>query len=247
MFELKEVCKSFGELSVLKSINLNIKPGQITGLIGPNGSGKTTLINIMSGLLKPNFGQVLFNKHDISGKTPDKISRLGVSRTFQNIRIFERMTVLENVISAMITLEPHSFFELFRQVKKPCNAKIKVAQKILKIMEIGEQSKIFANKLPLAMLRRLEIARALARNPKTILLDEPTGGMTPKETEIISNLILKFVSPGRTCIIIEHKMELILNVCDNLFVLNHGEIIAQGKPSLVLNQPDVIDAYLGEV
>ena len=157
------------------------------------------------------------------------------------------MTVLENVISAMITLEPHSFFELFRQVKKPCNAKIKVAQKILKIMELGEQSKIFANKLPLAMLRRLEIARALARNPKTILLDEPTGGMTPKETEIISNLILKFVSPGRTCIIIEHKMELILNVCDNLFVLNHGKIIAQGKPSLVLNQPDVIDAYLGEV
>ena len=247
MFELKKVHKSFGELSVLNSINLKIQSGQITGLIGPNGSGKTTLINVMSGLLKANSGKILFNDIDISRKTPDQISRLGVSRTFQNVRIFERMTVLENVVSAMISLETNSFLEIFRQIKNNGNTKIKVAQKMLELMGLGEQSILFANELPLAMLRRLEIARALARNPKIILLDEPTGGMTPKETEKISNLIIKFVAPGRTCIIIEHKMDLIVNICKNLFVLNHGEIIAQGNPSLVLNQPQVIEAYLGKV
>lgn len=246
MFELIEVSKSFDELNAVRSINLKIQSDQITGLIGPNGSGKTTLINMMCGLLKVNSGKILLNGNDISGKTSNEIYRLGVARTFQNVRIFKHMTVLENVISAVIASEPNSFFKIFKNVKKHGNTKIKVAEKMLDIMELGKLSTLFAHELPLAMLRRLEIARALACNPKIIILDEPTGGMNPKETEKISNLILQFVAPGRTCIIIEHKMDLILNVCKNIFVLNHGEIIAQGNPSLVLNQKDVIDAYIGK-
>ena len=245
MFELKKICKSFGEICVLREINLNIKSGIISGLVGPNGSGKTTLINIMSGLLKSNSGKILLNGLDISRNTPDQIYRFGLSRTFQNIRVFKRMTVLENVISAMIFTDSYNIIELFKQVKKPSKTKITLAQNMLEKMEIVEFSKLFANELPLPMLRRLEIARALANNPKIILLDEPAGGMTPKETERLATLIIERIAPTRTCVVIEHKLDLIKEVCENLFVLNNGEIISQGIPSMVLEQPEVIEAYLG--
>ena len=245
MFELKKIYKSFGEICVLREINLNIKSGIISGLVGPNGSGKTTLINIMSGLLKLNSGKILLNGRDISRNTPDQIYRFGVSRTFQNIRVFKRMTVLENVISAMIYPDSFNIIEFFKQVKKPCKTKKQFAQNMLEKMEIVELSKLFASELPLPMLRRLEIARALANNPKIILLDEPAGGMTPKETERLATLIIERIAPTRTCLVIEHKLDLIKEVCENLFVLNNGEIISQGIPSMVLEQPEVIEAYLG--
>ena len=247
MFELRKVCKSFGELYALKSINLKIKPGIITGLIGPNGSGKTSLVNVLSGVYPIDSGQILLDGEDISEATSNQISKLGVFRTFQHIRIFERMTVIENVISAMISLNPFSFNELFRQIRKLDNPKVKFAQKVLEIMELEEESKLFASELPLHKRRRLEIARALVRNPKVILLDEPAGGMTPKETEKLAHLILKYVAPGRTCLLIEHKMDLIAEVCEDLCVLHHGEKIAQGEPLSVFNQPEVIEAYLGKL
>ena len=247
MFELREICKSFGELRALHSVSLKIKSGLITGLIGPNGSGKTSLVNIMSGVYPIDSGQILLDGNDISGATSDQISRLCVFRTFQHIRIFERMTVIENVISAMISLEPFSFYELLGQVRKPDDPKVKVAQNMLEIMELEEEATLFASELPLPKRRRLEIARALARDPKVILLDEPAGGMTPKETESLANLILKHVAPGRTCLLIEHKMDLIAEVCEDLCVLHHGEKIAQGEPLVVFNQPEVIEAYLGKV
>lgn len=246
MFELIEVCKSFDKLNVLDSINLKIESGIITGFVGPNGSGKTTLINIMSGFLKEDSGKIFFDGNQINGKTPDQIYSLGVSRTFQNTRIFKQMTVFENVISAIIKPESHNRIELFENVKKPGNTKANTAQKMLELMELGEKSNIFASELPLPMLRRLEIARALASNPKVILLDEPAGGMTPKETERLAILILKSIAPNRTCIIIEHKIDLIKKLCENLFVLNHGKIIAEGKPSHVLSQTEVEEAYLGK-
>ena len=247
MFELREVCKSFGALRALHSISLKIKSGLITGLIGPNGSGKTSLVNIMSGVYPIDSGQILLDGKDISGATSDQISRLGVFRTFQHIRIFERMTVIENVISAMISLEPFSLNELLGQGRKPDDPKVKVAQNMLEIMELEEESTLFASELPLPKRRRLEIARALARDPKVILLDEPAGGMTPKETESLARLILKHVAPGRTCLVIVHKMDLIAEVCEDLCVLHHGEKIAQGEPLVVFNQPEVIEAYLGKV
>jgi len=246
VFELKKICKSFGEICVLREINLNIKSGIISGLVGPNGSGKTTLINIMSGLLKSNSGKIILNGRDISRNTPDQIYRFGVSRTFQNIRVFKHMTVLENVISAMIYTDSFNIIELFKQVKKPCKTKKHFAQNMLEKMEIVELSKLFASELPLPMLRRLEIARALANNPKIILLDEPAGGMTPKETEKLATLIIERIAPTRTCIVIEHKLDLIKEVCENLFVLNNGKIISQGNPSLVLEQMAVIEAYIGK-
>jgi len=149
VFELREVCKSFGELRALHSISLKIKSGLITGLIGPNGSGKTSLVNIMSGVYPIDSGQILLDGKDISGATSDQISRLGVFRTFQHIRIFERMTVIENVISAMISLEPFSLNELLGQVRKPDDPKVKVAQNMLEIMELEEESTLFASELPL--------------------------------------------------------------------------------------------------
>jgi len=246
VFELREVCKSFGELQAIHSINLKIKSGLTTGIIGPNGSGKTSLVNIMSGIYPIDSGQIILDGKDISGATSDQISRLGVFRTFQHIRIFERMTVIENVISAMISLEPFSFKELFGRVRNSEDSRVKVAQKMLDFMELGEDSLTFASALPLPKRRRLEIARALARDPKVILLDEPAGGMNPKETKSLANLILKYVAPGRTCIVIEHKLDLIEEVCEDLCVLHHGEKIAQGKPKLVFNQPEVIEAYLGK-
>ena len=138
-------------------------------------------------------------------------------------------------------------FELFRQVRKPDDPKVKVAQNILDIMELEEEATLFPSDLPLPTRRRLEIARSLARDPKVILLDEPAGGMTPKETESLAHLINKNVAPGRTCLVIEHKMDLIAEVCEDLCVINHGEKIAQGDPSYVFNQPEVIEAYLGKV
>ena len=246
MFELKKIYKSFGKIYALRDINLNIKSGIISGLVGPNGSGKTTLINIMSGLLKSNSGKILLNGLDIGRNTPDQIYRFGVSRTFQNIRVFKRMTVLENVISAMISTDSFNIIELFKQVKKPSKNKINFAKNMLEKMEIVEVSKLFASELPLPMLRKLEIARALASNPKIILLDEPAGGMTPKETERLATLIIERIAPKRSCVVIEHKLDLIKEVCENLFVLNNGEIISQGIPSMVLEQPEVIEAYLGK-
>ena len=247
MYELKEVCKSFGNLCALNSISMKIRPGIVTGLIGPNGSGKTSLVNIMSGVYPLDSGEIKLDGKDISGATSDQISRLGVFRTFQHIRVFERMTVIENVISAMISLEPFSLNSLLGQLRKPDGLKVKTAQNMLEIMDLEKDAKLFANELPLSKRRRLEIARALARDPKVILLDEPSGGMTPKETEILANLILNHVLPGRTCILIEHKMDLIVRVCEELCVIHHGEKIAHGEPREVFNQPVVIEAYLGKV
>jgi len=246
VFELKKICKSFGNINALRDINLNIKSGIISGLVGPNGSGKTTLINIMSGLLKSNSGKIFLNGRDISRNSPDQIYRFGLSRTFQNIRVFKRMTVLENVISAMIYTDSFNIIELFKQVNKPCKTKKHFALNMLEKMEIVELSKLFASELPLPMLRRLEIARALANNPNIILLDEPSGGMTPKETEKLATLIIERIAPTRTCVVIEHKLDLIKEVCENLFVLNNGKIISQGNPSMVLEQPAVIEAYIGK-
>ena len=185
MFELRKICKSFGDLRVLKSISLKIKSGIVTGLIGPNGSGKTSLVNIMSGIYPIDSGQILLDGNDISGATSYQISRLGVFRTFQHIRIFERMTVIENIISAMISHESFSFYGFLAQVRNPEDPKAKIAQNILEKMEMENDSNLFAGDLTLPKRRRLEIARALARDPKVILLDEPAGGMTPKETEAL--------------------------------------------------------------
>ena len=245
MLELRSVSKVFGELSALHQIDLSIPPGKVSGLIGPNGSGKTTLVNIITGIYAPDSGQILFNNVDIVGSTADQIAQFGVARTFQNIRLFSRMTVLENVLAALISINTAPWQTLLGFAKSGHDPRLNMAHKALETVELLNEASVVAGELPLPLRRRLEIARAFVRNPKLLLLDEPAGGMTPTETATIATLIRERIAPSRTCIVIEHKMDLISNVCQHLCVLNHGEKIAEGSPDSVLEQPEVIEAYLG--
>jgi len=245
VLELQAVGKTFGELQALHGIDLHVRRGTVSGLIGPNGSGKTTLVNIITGVYAPDSGRVFLDGKNVSRASADQITRLGVSRSFQNIRIFNRMSVLENVIAALIGHHKPGLATLLGRAKRIGDPRVTAARRALETVGLLEQGDLFANELPLPLRRRLEIARALACDPKFLVLDEPAGGMTPAETASISELIRSRIAPGRTCVVIEHKMDLISHVCEHLCVLNHGEKIAEGDPRSVVNQPEVIEAYLG--
>ena len=245
MLELQAVSKNFGELQALHGIDLHFRRGTVSGLIGPNGSGKTTLVNIITGIYPPDSGRVLLDGKDVSRYSADQITRLGVSRSFQNIRIFNRMSVLENVIAAFIGHDKSGLTTLLGPAKHAGDPSVMAARQALETVGLLEQSNLSASELPLPLRRRLEIGRALACDPKVLVLDEPAGGMTPAETASISELIRSRIAPGRTCVVIEHKMDLISHVCEYLCVLNHGEKIAEGDPRSVVSQPEVIEAYLG--
>jgi len=245
VLELQGVSKTFGELQALNGIDLHLKRERVSGLIGPNGSGKTTLANIITGIYSPDSGRLLLDGKDVSRVSADQITRLGVSRSFQNIRIFNRMSVLENVIAALISQDKSGLTTLLGPAKRTGDPRVTAARQALETVGLLEQSNLSASELPLPLRRRLEIARALACDPKVLVLDEPAGGMTPAETAGISELIRSRIAPGRTCVVIEHKMDLISHVCEHLCVLNHGEKIAEGDPRSVVRQPEVIEAYLG--
>lgn len=245
MLELQAVSKNFGELQALHGIDLHFRRGTVSGLIGPNGSGKTTLVNIITGIYPPDSGRVLLDGKDVSRYSADQITRLGVSRSFQNIRIFNRMSVLENVIAAFIGHDKSGLTTLLGPAKHAGDPSVMAARQALETVGLLDQSNLSASELPLPLRRRLEIGRALACDPKVLVLDEPAGGMTPAETASISELIRSRIAPGRTCVVIEHKMDLISHVCEYLCVLNHGEKIAEGDPRSVVSQPEVIEAYLG--
>ena len=241
---------SFGGLKAVDDFSMEIKKGQLYGLIGPNGAGKTTVFNLLTGVYKPNQGIVKLDGVDITGKKTIDINKAGIARTFQNIRLFKKMSVLDNVKVALHNHYHYSTIEAilrlprYFKVEKEMNEK---AMELLSVFGLQEYADQFAANLPYGQQRKLEIARALATEPKLLLLDEPAAGMNPNETIELMETI-RFVRDkfDITILVIEHDMKLVAGICEELTVLNFGKVLAQGKTSDVLNDPQVITAYLGE-
>ena len=250
MLEVNHLAIQFGGLRAVDGFNVSIEKGQLYGLIGPNGAGKTTIFNLLTGVYKPTEGIIKLDGQDITGKSTIEINKAGIARTFQNIRLFKDMPVLDNVKVGFHN--HHSYSTLtgilrlpkYHKVEKEMNEK---AMEILKVFDLDKEADTLAGNLPYGKQRKLEIARALATNPKLLLLDEPAAGMNPNETQELMDTI-RFVQKhfDMTILLIEHDMKLVGGICEEVTVLNFGQVLAQGETSKVLKDPAVITAYLGE-
>lgn len=250
LLDVKGASRSFGGLKALSEVSLHINKGELIGLIGPNGAGKTTLFNLLTGVYPPSTGKILLNNESVGGMKPFKINHKGAARTFQNIRLFTAMTVLENVKIAFHQHARHSLFSSMLRLPKHFKGEQEITQKamdILKIFNLADQSEETAGNLSYGNQRRLEIARALAAGPKLLLLDEPAAGMNPNETRDLMNLIAWIREEfDLTILLIEHDMSLVMGVCNRIYVLDRGILIADGTPVEIRNNPKVIEAYLGQ-
>ncbi|MBR1703275.1 MAG: ABC transporter ATP-binding protein [Lachnospiraceae bacterium] len=250
MLEVKDLGISFGGLRAVDDFHISIKKGQLYGLIGPNGAGKTTVFNLLTGVYVPDSGSIRLDGIDITGKKTMEINKAGIARTFQNIRLFKDQSVLDNVkIGLHNQMQYSTLTGIFRlpryfKVEKEMNER---AMELLKVFDLDGEAEFLSSNLPYGKQRKLEIARALATNPKLLLLDEPAAGMNPNETKELMDTI-HFVRDEfkMTVLLIEHDMKLVSGICEELTVLNFGQVLAQGKTADVLNDPQVIKAYLGE-
>ena len=250
LLEVKNLGISFGGLRAVNEFHLHIEKGCLYGLIGPNGAGKTTVFNLLTGVYRPNEGIITLDGENIVGKKSIEINRAGIARTFQNIRLFKELTVLDNVKAGLHNHHPYSTLEgvlrlpRYYKVEKEMDEK---AMELLKVFDLDRESQTLASNLPYGKQRKLEITRALATEPKLLLLDEPAAGMNPNETKELMETI-RFVRDtfDMTVLLIEHDMKLVSGICEELTVLNFGQVLAEGKTSDVLNNPEVIKAYLGE-
>lgn len=250
LLEVKGLGISFGGLKAVDGFDVRIEKGQLYGLIGPNGAGKTTVFNLLTGVYKPNQGTIMLDGVNITGKRNIDINKAGIARTFQNIRLFKDLSVLDNVKVGLHNQKTYTTFEgIFRlpryyKVEKEMNEK---AMELLKVFDLDSEAYTKASNLPYGKQRKLEIARALATNPKLLLLDEPAAGMNPNETAELMDTI-RFVRDNfdMTILLIEHDMKLVAGICEELTVLNFGQVLTQGETSTVLNDKRVITAYLGE-
>ena len=250
LLEVKNLGISFGGLRAVDSFNISIEKGQLYGLIGPNGAGKTTVFNLLTGVYKPNEGIITLDGKNITGKKTIDINKEGIARTFQNIRLFKDMSVLDNVKVGLHNKHHYSTIEgilrlpKYRKTEKEMNEQ---AMELLRVFDLDGQADYLASNLPYGKQRKLEIARALATEPKLLLLDEPAAGMNPNETQELMDTI-HFVRDkfDMTILLIEHDMRLVSGICEKLTVLNFGQVLAQGETAEVLNDPQVITAYLGE-
>ncbi len=250
LLEVKSLGISFGGLRAVDDFNLKIEKGQLYGLIGPNGAGKTTVFNMLTGVYKPTDGSIFLDGENITGKKTIDINKHGIARTFQNIRLFHQQSVIDNVKIGLHNEHTYSTLSgilrlpSYRKTEKIMNEK---AMELLEVFDLQDEADILASNLPYGKQRKLEIARALATDPKLLLLDEPAAGMNPNETIELMETI-RFVRDkfDMTVLLIEHDMKLVSGICEELTVLNFGQVLAQGKTSEVLNNPEVIKAYLGE-
>jgi branched-chain amino acid transport system ATP-binding protein len=250
ILQTQELAKSFLGLQALQNFSIAVNINEILGLIGPNGAGKTTSFNLLTGFLVPTAGRILFKGEDITGRPPAQITRLGLARTFQNIRIFHSLSVLENVMAAAQLRTHVSLGELILSAPTFRHKEIQIrarAYDLLNLLNLGDYAHRPAASLPYAHQRRLEIARALATEPQLLLLDEPAAGMNPAESDSLHQLILDLRARFHlTILLVEHDMRLVMNLCERIIVLNYGKIIAEGRPEVVRADPQVIAAYLGD-
>ncbi len=250
MLEVKNIGISFGGLKAVDNFSLTIEKGQLYGLIGPNGAGKTTIFNLLTGVYKADHGSIFLDGKELTGKSTIEINQAGIARTFQNIRLFKELSVLDNVKVGLHNHHAYSTIEgIFRlpryyKVEKEMNAR---AMELLKVFDLDKECAYKASNLPYGKQRKLEIARALATDPKLLLLDEPAAGMNPNETAELMDTI-RFVRDhfDMTILLIEHDMKLVSGICEKLTVLNFGQVLTQGETSEVLHDKRVITAYLGE-
>ena len=250
LLDVRELAIQFGGLRAVDGLSMRVNKGQLYGLIGPNGAGKTTVFNMLTGVYRPTTGSIFLDGANITGKSPVEINKNGVARTFQNIRLFKGMSVLDNVKVGMQNHAKYTTIEGILRLPRYFKEEKQMTEKaieLLKVFDLDGEKNTLSQNLPYGKQRKLEIARALATDPKLLLLDEPAAGMNPNETAELMETI-RFVRDefDMTILLIEHDMKLVAGICEELTVLNFGQELAQGETSAVLNDPKVITAYLGE-
>lgn len=250
ILEAHKITHYFGGLAAVSNFNLILHAHELVGIIGPNGAGKTTIFNLITGVYRATQGGITYEGAEIVGKTPNRITALGIARTFQNIRLFKEMTVLDNVRTALYARAGYSPIQALLHTGRFCREEEKViahSMDLLAHLKLEDCADELSKNLPYGLQRRLEIARALATGPKLLLLDEPAAGMNPQEVGRLMELIRWIKEEfDLTILLIEHQMHLVMNICERLIVLDFGETIAQGKPQEIQNNPLVLEAYLGK-
>ncbi|MBL6932390.1 MAG: ABC transporter ATP-binding protein [Rhodospirillales bacterium] len=249
LLKVQSLNLSFGGVNAIDALSLTIEPGPIHSIIGPNGAGKTTLFNLITGVYVPSDGQILFEDKEIAGKKPWTLAAMGLARTFQNLQIFFNMTAIDNIMVGMHLNSDTRFLPSLLRLKsiiRGDNENREKSAELLKFVGLGDYIGADTDSMPYGALKRLEIARSLATQPKILLLDEPAAGLNPAETGELDGLIQKIAASGVTVVLVEHDMKLVMGVSDHIIVLESGKLLCEGSADEIRHNPDVIAAYLGE-